>query len=109
MNDIEINALAAHFVTLLAAEVKRVDAKLGADQDAPCGDGSRASNLDACRSAQYICEIATAAQAWSWLDVLREEFWEVAAEVDATKLQKELVQVAAVCLRWWRAIERRRK
>lgn len=95
------------FLDAVWREVERVDAKLGADQDAPNGDGTRTCNANMMRGAQYIATIAEAAKSWQWLDILREEFFEVSAEVDTTKLQAELVQVAAVCCRWWRAIGRR--
>ncbi len=97
----------ASFLNAVGAEVARVDAKLGADQDAPNGDGTRAPNTYMMRGAQYVVAIAEAARSWQWLDILREEFLEVSAEVDTAKLQVELVQVAAVCCRWWRAIGRR--
>lgn len=43
----------------------------------------------------------------TWLDILFEEFYEAAAEVDPAKLREELIQVAAVAVAWIEAIDRR--
>ena len=36
----------------------------------------------------------------TWWDILLEETYEAAAEIDPETLRKELVQVAAVCVAW---------
>ncbi len=44
-----------------------------------------------------------------WLDILREEVCEAAAESDHAALRTELVQVAAVALSWVEDIDRKRE
>lgn len=41
----------------------------------------------------------------TWLDVLKKEFYEAASEEDPSKLRKELIQVAATCVRWIQDID----
>lgn len=43
----------------------------------------------------------------TWLDVLLEEFAEALAEEDQDKLRTELIQLAAVAVRWIEDIDRR--
>lgn len=45
----------------------------------------------------------------AWDGILLEEVFEALAESDPTKLRAELVQVAAVCVAWCEAIDRRSK
>ena len=45
----------------------------------------------------------------TWSDILEEEFWEAMAETDSEALEKELVQAAAVCAKWVRALRIRRE
>lgn len=45
----------------------------------------------------------------TWWHILREEVFEAAAEEDPDKLRAELVQVAAVALKWAEAIDRRNR
>lgn len=47
-----------------------------------------------------LCDHKTAEGTVTWLEVLAEEFLEVAAERDPSKLRVELVQVATVALAW---------
>lgn len=42
----------------------------------------------------------------TWLDILREEFYEAISEEDTAKLRAELIQVAAVATAWIEAIDR---
>jgi len=97
------------FLSLVLDEIDRVDAKLGVDQDAPCGDGTSETYIYSRNLAQDVMASTERSGTWSWISVLREEFFEVCSEVDTTKIQTELVQVASVCFRWWRAIERRKE
>lgn len=43
----------------------------------------------------------------TWWHILREEVFEASAEVDPAKLREELIQVAAVAMKWIEAIDRR--
>lgn len=43
----------------------------------------------------------------AWDGILLEEVYEALAEADPAKLRAELVQVAAVCVQWIAAIDRR--
>jgi hypothetical protein len=44
----------------------------------------------------------------SWMLILQEEFYEAMAETSPKLLKKELIQVAAVALAWWVALNRKR-
>lgn len=58
-------------------------------------------------AAQGICDQRFTDGEGSWLDILREEFYEAAAERDPARLRTELIQVAAVATAWVEAIDRR--
>lgn len=45
----------------------------------------------------------------TWKDILEEEFFEALAETDSEALEKELIQTAAVCVKWVRALRIRRE
>lgn len=64
------------------------------------------TKLDKCReeNAQAVTDGTL-----TWKLILEEEFLEAINETDEAKLQEELVQVAAVCLQWHRAITRRKQ
>lgn len=89
----------------LVEEMERQDAKWG-EQNHP--DGTEVSiykpHADYARSE---CEKAFAAGKGTWLHILREEVLEAFAEEDREKLKNELLQIAAVCIQWRRAIDRR--
>lgn len=77
-------------------------------QNHPDGTGGEcAAFLSEC--ARQACENASRAGALTWLDILREETEEAAAESDPTRLRAELLQVAAVAVAWIEAIDRRSK
>lgn len=108
------------------AERDRQDRKWG-EQDHPDGTGSSTTPLslidehlpttsgfaDLAEAWEFrtAAEAATSAAARdgkvSWRDILLEEVFEALAEVEASKLRAELVQVAAVAQAWVRAIDRR--
>ncbi len=71
-------------------------------------DGTSEDNEFLALCAREAYENAAKGGALTWLDVLREETEEVAAETDPEKLRAELVQVAAVAVAWIEAIDRRR-
>jgi hypothetical protein len=52
-----------------------------------------------------LCDHKTAEGTVTWLEVLAEEFLEVAAERDPQKLKAELIQVATVALAWASKLE----
>jgi hypothetical protein len=56
--------------------------------------------------ARRIVDEAAEQGELSWRQVLTEEFYEACAEEDPTKLRIELIQAAAVCLRWVEDIDR---
>lgn len=58
------------------------------------------------KAARKSNEAAVEAGTITWRDVLEEEFAEVSAEVDVDKLRVELLQVAAIAVRWVEAIDR---
>lgn len=45
----------------------------------------------------------------TWLDILSEETMEAFAETEPASIRAELVQVAAVCVQWIEAIDRRER
>ena len=72
-------------------------------------DGTGGSNTEILvQLARDAADSAAKAGKLTWLDILREETEEAAAEVDPEKLRAELVQVAAVAVAWIEHIDRRR-
>ena len=57
--------------------------------------------------AQAECDFLAAEGKVTWKAILEEEVAEAFAETDPAKLRLELVQVAAVCMQWVAAIDRR--
>lgn len=57
--------------------------------------------------AQFRADIATDEGVLTWCDILVEEVAEAFAENDYQSLRDELVQVAAVCVQWISALDRR--
>lgn len=88
----------------LLAERHRQDAKFG-EQNHRDGTGTQFAGL--ANSARAACDRAFGQGRGSWLHILREEFYEAAAESDPDKLRAELLQVAAVAMAWVEAIDRR--
>ena len=58
--------------------------------------------------AQELTDRVAAKGLVTWWHVLREEFYEACAEPDVAKLRDELVQVAAVAIRWIEDLDRDR-
>jgi hypothetical protein len=81
------------------------DEKWG-EQNHPDGTG-RPDDAWVADAVRERCEAAFAEGRGTWRDVLTEEFQEALAETDADKLRAELIQVAAVCVAWVEAIDRR--
>jgi hypothetical protein len=70
-------------------------------------DGTDVAWTRASDRAKALCERAAREGRLTWRHVLREEFWEAMAETDPDALRVELVQVAAVAVRWIEDIDRR--
>lgn len=70
------------------------------------GTGSRFHQTRA-KMRRHLCEKAAANGCLTWAHILDEEFSEALAETYPQALREELIQVAAVCVSWIEAIERR--
>ena len=79
-------------------ELDRAEAKFP-DQHLPGGTSS-AMYAMAAEVAKYVCQRDHANGTVTWIDVLLEEVYEAAEEEDPVKLRAELVQVAAMAIRW---------
>ncbi|MFI6639975.1 NUDIX hydrolase [Streptomyces sp. NPDC050504] len=87
------------------AERQRQNARWG-EQNHPDGTGLPVYQ-HAVRRYREQTERAAATGFLAWRDVLLEEVYEALAETDPAALRTELVQVAAVCVAWAGAIDRR--
>ncbi|MFL6073022.1 MAG: hypothetical protein ACJ73S_06445 [Mycobacteriales bacterium] len=88
----------------VATERAAQDARWG-PQDPPDGTGpAYAGEADALREA---CGAAFRDGAGSWRHILAEEVAEAFAEDDPDRLRAELVQVAAVAVKWIQALDGR--
>ncbi|MCO5997238.1 nucleoside triphosphate pyrophosphohydrolase [Actinoallomurus rhizosphaericola] len=88
----------------VAAERAAQDAMWGV-QDLPDGTGSE--HTAAADSAKRDCREAWADARLTWRHILAEEFCEALAETDPRALRTELIQTAAVAVKWVQAIDRR--
>lgn len=61
------------------------------------------------RTAKRKCDEAAKENRITWLDILKEEVYEVFAETDETKLREELIQVIAVSRSWVECLDRKKK
>jgi hypothetical protein len=77
------------------------------EQNHPNGTGRPASK-EIADAARAITDRKAKLGTLTYLDILREEFFEAAAEGDADSLRKELIQVAAVAVAWVEAIDRKK-
>lgn len=89
-------------------ERARQRAKWGDDtaNDHPDGTDRFGDKLQA-ESAKRTTDAHAKAGAVTWRDILHEEVREAFAESDSLLLRAELVQVAAVAVKWIEAIDRR--
>jgi hypothetical protein len=74
-------------------------------QELPDGTGPDRT-ADADRAKQAVAD-AAADGSLTWRHILHEEVLEAFAESDPEKLRAELVQVAAVAVKWVQALDRR--
>lgn len=93
------------FQQMLAERAHQI-AKHG-DKDHP--DGVNQNLIPALMHIQELVGVRQEIGAVSWVEILAEEFLEVATEPDPVKLKAELVQVATVCAAWIHWLERRDK
>ncbi|WP_214316832.1 NUDIX hydrolase [Nonomuraea sediminis] len=89
----------------VAAERAAQDARWGVQEfpDGTGGDGAAA----AADAAKRLVGAAYDAGHLTWRDVLHEEVLEAFAEADPERLRAELIQVAAVAVKWVQALDRR--
>lgn len=78
-------------------------------QDHPDGTGPTDNHINNRLRAQSRTYFAFRKGEGTWRHILEEEVAEAIAESDPEKLKAELIQVAAVCQQWVRAINRREK
>jgi hypothetical protein len=89
----------------VAAELRRAEAKFP-DQHLPDGGGDpRWAELRDAQRAKTDRKLADGTA--TWLDVVLEETYEAFAETDPMLLRAELVQVAAMAIRWINDIDQR--
>jgi predicted house-cleaning noncanonical NTP pyrophosphatase (MazG superfamily) len=88
----------------VAAERAAQDAMWGV-QDLP--DGTGAEYTAAADDAKRDCREAWTGARLTWRHILAEEFCEALAETDPGALRTELIQTAAVAVKWVQAIDRR--
>lgn len=84
-------------------------AKWGNDSanDHPDGTGREHDRLRAAEAQAFTDWLAQVPGRVTWRAILAEEVAEAFAETDPEKLRAELVQVAAVAVKWVEAIDRR--
>lgn len=112
MNDIERATaglkLTADVLDEVATERQRQDAKFPDQKDLPDGTGQDHSATVA-RIARAACDEAAKGGRLTWRHILCEEYAEAMAETELPKLRAELVQVAAVAVKWIEWLDRRLK
>lgn len=77
-------------------------------KDHPDGTGPTIPSLNAREAAQHATDYAAEHGTLTWRHILEEEVYEALAESDPDALEAELVQVAAVAVKWVEALRRRR-
>jgi hypothetical protein len=89
----------------IGLETVRAGLKFGSQIELPDGTGCEwAAFADAARAqTNRAAEDGTL----TWVEVLREEVYEAFAESDPERLREELIQVAAVAVRWAQALDQR--
>ena len=70
-------------------------------------DGTGPAHGPRAQAAQEECAAAARRGDLTWRHILAEEFFEALAESDAASLRQELVQTAAVAVKWVQSIDRR--
>lgn len=94
----------ARVLSDVAAEREAQDSMWGV-QEFPDGTGARFAPR--AQEARHECATAWSRGELTWRHVLTEEFAEAVAESDPDRLRTELVQTAAVAVKWVQALDRR--
>lgn len=89
----------------VAAERAAQDVRWGM-QVLPDGTGGERAAAES-DAARHATDTAARAGALTWRHVLAEEVMEAFAETEPDRLRAELVQVAAVAVKWAQALDRR--
>lgn len=84
----------------VAIERERQSTLFPGQESADKPDGTSEEYKALADKARDACEALHQAGEGTWFSILAEEFWEAAAEKDWPALRKELVQVAAVAVKW---------
>lgn len=92
----------------IVAERVRQEEKFPDQADLPDGTGADHSAVVA-KIARAACDEAHKAGRLTWRHILCEEYAEAMAETDREKLRAELIQVAAVAVKWIERLDRRPK
>jgi 8-oxo-dGTP pyrophosphatase MutT (NUDIX family) len=100
----KISGRLARVLTDVAAERLAQDARFGI-QEFP--DGTGPERAPAAEAAKQACQEAKARGEITWRHILTEEFLEALAESEPGPLRAELVQTAAVAVKWIQALDRR--
>lgn len=90
----------------ITAERQRQDAKWGEQNHPMREEDDDAFLKSVAYSCRQICDYKSVLQSVTWLDILREEFYEAFAESDPARQREELVQVAAVAVEIIECIDR---
>lgn len=93
------------FAELVDEERQRQLKKWG-DQRHPDGTG-RPGDAHLADHYRAVCQ-ANGPEEDNWRDISAEENFEMYAETDPEKLEKELIQSAAVLAAWWYDLQRRK-
>lgn len=91
----------------LIAETVRADEKFGRQYDLPDGTGMGLADLTEANYRRRVTQMLANAGTVDWRAILHEEVAEAFAESEPDRLRAELLQVAAVALRWVDAIDER--
>lgn len=92
----------------VAAERVAQDARWGIQEKLPDGTGPGGPDgASAAARARREVEEASRAGTLTWRHILHEEVLEAFAEDDPARLRAELVQVAAVAVKWIQDLDRR--
>ncbi|WP_067469595.1 nucleoside triphosphate pyrophosphohydrolase [Actinomadura macra] len=105
MKDEEVAPELARVLTDIAAERDAQDRMWGC-QEFP--DGSGPEFIELAEKAKRECSAAAKQGRLTWRHVLTEEFFEALAETEPGRLRTELVQTAAVAVKWIESLDRRR-
>jgi predicted house-cleaning noncanonical NTP pyrophosphatase (MazG superfamily)/8-oxo-dGTP pyrophosphatase MutT (NUDIX family) len=102
--DVNIPGSMARVLADVAAERAAQDAMWGL-QEFP--DGTGPERTDAAERAKSACRDAWSRGELTWRHILTEEYFEALAESEPRALRAELVQTAAVAVKWIQSLDRR--